>query len=81
MRRPARNLEIEMAIRPLSFGIRFTDKRPGAGKRTIRIDTDQRDPKRYVLKVLKGNQTQRREYPALSWALRDFATAWRNRLH
>ena len=70
-----------MAVRPLSFGIRFKDRSPGGRGRTIRIDTDHRNPKRYVLAVLRDNQTQRREYASLSWALRDFASCWRNRLH
>jgi hypothetical protein len=70
-----------MAIRPLSFGIRFKDNHPGGSRRTIRLDADQRDPKRYVLEVLQEGRTRRREHASLSWALRDFATAWRNRLN
>ncbi len=70
-----------MAVRPLSFGIRFKDNRPGTARRTIRVDADQRDPKRYVLEVLKDSRTQRREHASLCWALRDFASAWRNRLN
>jgi hypothetical protein len=70
-----------MAVRPLSFGIRFNDKRPGGKRRTVRLDADHRDPKRYVLKVLNDNKTQRREHASLSWAIRDFAVAWRNRLN
>ena len=70
-----------MAVRPLSFGIRFTDNRPGGLRRTIRVDAEPSNPKRYVLEVLKDNRTQRREHASLHWALRDFASAWRNRLN
>lgn len=70
-----------MAVRPLSFGLRFTDNRPGGTRRTFRVDADPRDPKRYVLEILKDGRGQRREHASLSWALRDFASAWRNRLH
>ena len=70
-----------MAVRPLSFGIRFKDKRTGGTGRTIRVNADQRNPKRYVLEVLKDNRTQTREHASLSYALRDFASAWRNRLN
>ncbi|MFP8877962.1 MAG: hypothetical protein AAEJ52_19495 [Myxococcota bacterium] len=70
-----------MAMRPLSFGIRFKDNRPAGGGRTIQVRSDQRDPKRYILEVLQDNRTQRRNHPSLSWALRDFASAWRNRLN
>jgi len=68
-----------MAIRPLSFGIRFKDDQPGG--RTIRVDADRGDPKRYIVEVLHDNRSQRRVHPSLSWALRDFASAWRNRLN
>ncbi len=70
-----------MAIRPLSFGIRFKDNRTGSGGRTIRVNAHESDPKRYVLEVLKDGRSKRREHASLSWALRDFASAWRNRLN
>ena len=70
--------ETEMAIRPLSFGIRFKDNRGG---RTIRVNAHERDPKRYVLEVLQDGRSKRREHASLSWALRDFASTWRNRLN
>ena len=66
-----------MAIRPLSFRARYT-----AGGRTVRVRADERDPRRYLLEVLRrGEKTRRTERVSLAIALRHFATAWRQRLH
>ena len=66
-----------MAIRPLTFGARYTD-----GSRTVRVRAHERDPRRYVLEVMRrGGKTDRWEHASLTEALRHFASAWRQRLH
>lgn len=66
-----------MAVRPLTFGVRFRDK-----GRTVQVRAQERDPQRYVLEVRKrGGRTERREHASLTGALRGFASAWRQRLH
>lgn len=65
-----------MAIRPLSFGLRFQDR-----GRVVRVRAQASDPRRYVLEHSRGGRTQRREHASLASALRDFAARWRGRLH
>lgn len=66
-----------MATRPLAFGLRFRDK-----DRTVRIRTQEKAPRRYVLEDGRdGEIARRREHPSLCDALRDFAGTWRGRLH
>ena len=66
-----------MAKRPLTFGIRY-----GAQGRTVQVRADRRDPSRYVLEVRsRGKRVVRSEHGSLGSALKDFASAWRQRLH
>jgi len=66
-----------MALRPLTFGVRYRDK-----GRTVQVRAHHRDPSRYVLEVRRpGQKAQRREHGSLRGALRGFAAAWRERLH
>ena len=66
-----------MALRPLSFGLRFREK-----GRTVRVHSSPRDPKRYVVEVERsGEKTRRRDHPSLAAAVQDFAQSWRDRLH
>ncbi len=66
-----------MAKRPLTCGIRY-----GAQGRTVQVRADRRDPSRYVLEVRgSGKRVVRREHGSLGSALKDFASAWRHRLH
>ena len=70
-----------MAVRPLCFGLKFHDK-----GRSYRVRVKDCDTERYVVEVTHRDATSdtpaiRREYPSLSWALRDFAEAWRSRLN
>jgi hypothetical protein len=66
-----------MALRPLSFGLRFREK-----GRTLRVRANQNDPKRYVVEVeRRGQQTRRRDHASLAGAVQDFAQTWRERLH
>ena len=66
-----------MARRPLTFGIRFIEK-----GRSVRLQASKHDPSRYVVEVTGREQkTRRREHGSLEGAVRDFAAAWRSRLH
>ena len=70
-----------MAVRPLCFGLKFHDK-----GRSYRVRVENCDTGRYVVEVTRTDSgpdtpVQRREHPSLSWALRDFAQAWRSRLN
>lgn len=66
-----------MANRPLAFGLRFRDR-----GRTLRVRSDARDPRRFVVEhARRGAATVRREHASLPAALRDFARVWRGRLH
>ena len=65
-----------MAVRPLTFGMRFREE-----GRTVRVRAKNGDPNKYVVEVEKGGKAQRRDFPALSWALRSFARSWRERLN
>ena len=67
-----------MASRPLAFGVRYSDK-----GRTVRVRQSKKGGSgRYVLEVdRRGGRRERREHGSLGDALRDFASAWRSRLH
>jgi len=66
-----------MALRPLSFGLRFREN-----GRTLRVQSSSRDRKGYVVEVeRRGKPTRRRDHPSLAAALQDFAQTWRDRLH
>ena len=66
-----------MATRPLAFGIRFRDK-----GRTLRVGGSEGSQRGYVVEDTRGGRpTRRREHVSLGSALRDFAAAWRGRLH
>jgi hypothetical protein len=66
-----------MAMRPLAFGIRFRDR-----GRTVRVRQSASAPERYTVEVKRGaGRVRRAEHASLSAALRDFAAAWRSRLH
>ena len=66
-----------MAMRPLAFGARFTDK-----GRTVRVTASPRDPQRYIVEVARtGQKTRRREHASLGRAVKDFASSWRGRLN
>lgn len=66
-----------MSMRPLAFGVRFRDK-----GRTVRVRQDPTTPSRYTVEVSRGGRGVRSaEHASLASALRDFAAAWRARLH
>ena len=66
-----------MARRPLTFGIRYSEK-----GRTVKLRASERDPKRYVVEVgRRGEKPRRQEHGSLDGAVRGFAAAWRSRLH
>ena len=66
-----------MATRPFAFGARFTEK-----GRTVRVSASPRDPRRYHVEVSRnGRRTRKQEHGSLVDAMRDFAQAWRGRLH
>ncbi|UCE85951.1 MAG: hypothetical protein JSU66_16765 [Deltaproteobacteria bacterium] len=66
-----------MASRPLTFGIRYSEK-----GRTVRVRASKRDASRYVVEVSRrGEKSRRQEHGSLTEAVRDFAAAWRSRLH
>ena len=66
-----------MAVRPLAFGARFVEK-----GRTVRILPDPADPRRYAVKVSRpGGASRTSQHRTAAEALREFATAWRARLH
>jgi len=67
-----------MARRPLAFGVRFRDK-----GRTLRVrGYEGRERGGYVVEdAREGRSTLRRDHVSLTSALRDFASAWRGRLH
>ena len=66
-----------MARRPLAFGARFR-----AGDRTLRVRRRTGREVGYVVEDERGGRaTTRRDHASLGGALRDFAKAWRDRLH
>lgn len=66
-----------MAVRPLVFGARLRDK-----GRTVRVRSQQNDPRRYVVEdSQRGRDTRRRDHASLAGALRDLASTWRGRLN
>lgn len=62
--------------RPLAFGVRLRHK-----DRTLKLRADARDPRRYVVEDARAGGAVRREHGSLGGALRDLASAWRQRLH
>jgi hypothetical protein len=66
-----------MALRPLSFGLRFQHR----GSR-VELRGDARRDGRYVVERSRSRAgAARREHPSLGSALRDFAQIWRGRLN
>ena len=66
-----------MALKPLAFGVRFSDK-----GRTVRLRSQGQRPGRYVVEDRRsGRDARQREHASLNGALRDFAATWRQRLH
>ena len=66
-----------MSMRPLGFGIRFRDN-----GRTVRVRQSPTTPRHYTVEVSRGGRGVRSaEHENLASALRDFAAAWRARLH
>jgi hypothetical protein len=66
-----------MATRPLAFGIRYRDKH-----RTVRVRQSPSAPQRYAVEVSqRGRPVRVAEHASLAKAIRDFAAAWRARLH
>ncbi len=69
--------ETVMACRPLTFGMRYSEK-----GRTVRLSASKHDPSRYVVEVARrGQKPRRQEHGSLAGAVRDFAAAWRSRLN
>lgn len=63
--------------RPLAFGVRLRDK-----GRTLRLQSDPRNPGRYVVEdTREGRSKRQRDHASLGGALRDLAASWRQRLH
>ena len=68
-----------MALRPLAFSVRLRDKEKG---RTLRVQNDPLDPRRFVLEdEREGQATRVRSYASLPEAVQSAASTWRNRLH
>jgi hypothetical protein len=66
-----------MAIRSLVFGARLRD-----GARTVRVRSNDRDARRYVVEDgAVGRATRHRDHASLHGALRDLARTWRSRLN
>ncbi len=66
-----------MASRPFAFGARFSEK-----GRTVRIRQSAATPGRYAVeRSQRGGATRVSEHPSLVAAIREFAAAWRGRLH
>jgi hypothetical protein len=68
-----------MALRPLAFSVRLRDKEKG---RTLRVQNDPSDAKRYLLEDMRdGEETRVRSFASLPDAVQDAAAIWRKRLH
>jgi hypothetical protein len=68
-----------MALRPLAFSVRLRDKEKG---RTLRVQNDPNDAKRYLLEDMRdGEETRVRSFASLPDAVQDAAAIWRKRLH
>ena len=68
-----------MALRPLAFSVRLRDREKG---RTLRVRTDPRAPKEYLLEDDRGDGVTRvRRHGSAKEAVRDAADTWRKRLH
>lgn len=66
-----------MAVRPLAFGARLSDR-----GRSVRVRQSGADPRRYVVEDSRSDrETRRRDHASLQGALRDLARTWRSRLH
>lgn len=66
-----------MAVRPLAFGARFVHR-----DRTLRIQADPAAPGRYAVEELRRDGPPRvTGHASLASAIRQFAAAWRSRLH
>ncbi len=66
-----------MALKPLAFGVRFSDK-----GRSVRVRSQGQRPGCYVVEDRpKGRGIRQREHSSLNGALRDFAATWRQRLN
>ncbi len=68
-----------MALRPLAFSVRLRDKEKG---RTLRVQNDPQNSKRFVLEDMRdGEETRIRSFASLPDAVQDAASTWRKRLH
>jgi hypothetical protein len=68
-----------MALRPLAFSVRLRDKEKG---RTLRVQNDPQNSKRFLLEDLRdGEETRVRSFASLPDAVQDAASTWRKRLH
>lgn len=68
-----------MALRALAFSVRLRDKEKG---RTLRIQNDPKDAKRYILEDQRdGEGTRVRSHESAAEAVRDAAGTWRKRLN
>ena len=68
-----------MALRPLAFSVRLSDKEKG---RTLRVHNDPQDMRRFVLEDARAGEPPRiRRFTSLPDAVQDAASTWRKRLH
>jgi hypothetical protein len=68
-----------MALRPLAFSVRLRDKEKG---RTLRVQNDPQNSKRFLLEDMRdGEETRVRSFASLPDAVQDAASTWRKRLH
>ncbi len=68
-----------MALRPLAFSVRLRDKEKG---RTLRVQNDPQNAKRFLLEdVRDGEETRVRSFASLPDAVQDAASTWRKRLN
>ena len=68
-----------MALRPLAFSVRLRDKEKG---RTLRVQNDPKNSKRFLLEDMRdGEETRIRSFASLPDAVQDAASTWRKRLH
>ena len=68
-----------MALRPLAFSVRLRDKEKG---RTLRVQNDPQNSKRFLLEDMRdGEETRIRSFASLPDAVQDAASTWRKRLH
>ena len=68
-----------MALRPLAFSVRLRDKEKG---RTLRVQNDPQNSKRFLLEDMRdGEETRTQSFASLPDAVQDAASIWRKRLH